>query len=61
MQPRSALRVIPILSMNESCDSTAGDMEVDFPMVDKDTILLGINNRIYTLKRLTKIGFVGTI
>src|SRR5262249_22791013 len=40
-----------IVSMNEGCDSRPGDMELDFPMVDKDTILLGINNRIYTLKR----------
>ncbi len=41
-----------ITTMNESCDSPTGDMELDFPMVDKETILLGLNNMIYTLKRV---------
>jgi hypothetical protein len=41
-----------ISSVNVSCDWSVGDMELDFPMVDKDTILLGINNRIYTLRRI---------
>jgi hypothetical protein len=40
-----------ITTMNESCDSSSGDMELDFPMVDRNTILLGLNNMIYTLKR----------
>ena len=41
-----------ITTMNESCDSKTGDMELDFPMVDEGTILLGLNNMIYTLKRV---------
>jgi hypothetical protein len=41
-----------IVSLNEACDSIAGDMELDFPMIDNDTILLGLNNMIYTLKRV---------
>ena len=43
-----------IVSMNEGCDSSAGDMELDFPMVNNSTILLGINNCIYTLKRVAQ-------
>jgi hypothetical protein len=41
-----------ILSLNEGCRSSTGDMELDFPMVDQDTLLLGLNNMVYTLKRL---------
>jgi hypothetical protein len=40
-----------IVSLNLGCDSKDGDLEFDFPMVDQDTILLGLNNMIYTLKR----------
>ena len=40
-----------IVTMHESCDSSTGDMYLDFHMVDHSTILLGINGRIYTLKR----------
>jgi hypothetical protein len=40
-----------IVSLNEGCDTKDGDLEFDFPMVDDDTILLGLNNMIYTLKR----------
>ena len=43
-----------IVSLSESCDTKDGDLEFDFPMVDQDTILLGLNNMIYTLKRLAK-------
>ena len=41
-----------IVSLNEGCDTKDGDLEFDFPMVDQDTILLGLNNMIYTLKRV---------
>jgi hypothetical protein len=41
-----------IVTMNEGCDVKTGDMALDFPMVDQDTILLGLNNMIYTLKRV---------
>jgi hypothetical protein len=41
----------PITTMNQGCESSTGDLELDFPMVDDDTILLGLNNMIYTLKR----------
>jgi hypothetical protein len=40
-----------IVSLSLSCDSKDSDLEFDFPMVDQDTILLGLNNMIYTLKR----------
>jgi hypothetical protein len=40
------------VSLTEGCDSRDGDLEFDFPMVDQDTILLGLNNMIYTLKRV---------
>lgn len=40
-----------IKTMNEACDVETGDMELDFPMVDDDTLLLGMNNMVYTLKR----------
>jgi hypothetical protein len=39
------------VSMFQSCDSIVGDMELNFHMVDHSTILIGINNRIYKLKR----------
>jgi hypothetical protein len=41
-----------IVSLSEGCESKDGDLEFDFPMVDPDTILLGLNNMIYTLKRV---------
>jgi hypothetical protein len=40
-----------IKTLNESCDVSTGDMELDFPMVDSDTLLLGVNSMVYTLKR----------
>ena len=41
-----------ILVLEVGCASSTGDMELSFPMVDNDTILLGLNNRVYSLKRL---------
>lgn len=40
-----------IETLNIGCNSKSGDMELDFPMVDRDTLLLGLNNMVYTLKR----------
>jgi hypothetical protein len=40
-----------IESLNVGCNSNSGDMELDFPMVDRDTLLLGFNNMVYTLNR----------
>ncbi|MDP3740647.1 MAG: hypothetical protein Q8R02_24890 [Hyphomonadaceae bacterium] len=37
--------------LNFSCTSGGADVSLDFPMVDDDTILLGLDNMIYTLKR----------
>lgn len=41
-----------IASLNVGCTSSAGDMELDFPMVNHDTLLLGLNNMIYSLERV---------
>ena len=40
-----------ITRMNLSCTDDARDVSLDFPMVDDNTILLGLDNMIYTLKR----------
>jgi hypothetical protein len=40
-----------IVSLSLGCESRDGSLEFDFPMVDRDTILLGVGNMIYTLKR----------
>jgi hypothetical protein len=40
-----------ITQMNLSCTDDDKDVSLDFPMVDDDTILLGLDNLIYTLKR----------
>jgi len=40
-----------ITTMNFSCASDANDVEVDFPMVDDNTIMLGLDNMLYTFKR----------
>jgi hypothetical protein len=40
-----------ITRMNLSCTDDNKDVSLDFPMVDDDTILLGLDNMIYTLKR----------
>lgn len=37
--------------LNLTCNSGAADVSLDFPMTDDDTILLGLDNMIYTLKR----------
>ena len=37
--------------LNFSCTSGGADVSLDFPMVDDNTILLGLDNMIYTLKR----------
>jgi hypothetical protein len=40
-----------ISRMNLSCTDDNKDVSLDFPMVDDNTILLGLDNMIYTLKR----------
>lgn len=40
-----------ITKMNLSCTDDNKDVSLDFPMVDDNTILLGLDNMIYTLKR----------
>lgn len=40
-----------IESLNVSCSLNDRDVSLDFPMVSDDTILLGLDNMIYTLKR----------
>lgn len=40
-----------ITRLNLSCTDDNRDVSLDFPMVDDDTILLGLDNLIYTLKR----------
>jgi hypothetical protein len=42
-----------ILTLNQGCQSSTGDLELIFHRVDDDTILLGLDNMIYTLKRVT--------
>lgn len=40
-----------IIVMSFTCASGAGDVSLDFPMRDDDTIMLGLDNMIYTYKR----------
>lgn len=40
-----------ITELNLSCTGDGRDVSLSFPMVDEDTILLGLDNMIYTLKR----------
>jgi hypothetical protein len=40
-----------ISTMNLSCSENGGDVSLDFAMADDNTILLGLDNMIYTLKR----------
>jgi hypothetical protein len=40
-----------IVSANEGCMSIDADIEMDFPMIDNDTIVFGLNNVVYTMKR----------
>lgn len=40
-----------ITRMNFSCTDDNRNVSLDFPMVDDNTILLGLDNMIYTLKR----------
>ena len=37
--------------MSFSCESGGGDVSLDFPMLDDNTIMLGLDNVIYTLTR----------
>jgi hypothetical protein len=40
-----------ITVMNLSCESGGADVSLDFPMLDDNTIMLGLDNVIYTLTR----------
>ena len=40
-----------VTQLNYNCTDDNKDVSLDFPMVDDDTILLGLDNMIYTLKR----------
>jgi hypothetical protein len=40
-----------VSTLNLSCTENGADVSLDFPMVDENTILLGLDNMIYTLKR----------
>lgn len=42
-----------IVTMSFACASGTGDVSLDFPMLDDNTVLLGLSNRIYTYKRAT--------
>ena len=37
--------------MSFSCQSGTGDFLADFPMLDDATIMLGLDNVLYTFKR----------
>ena len=37
--------------LHQGCASSTGDLELQFVKVDDDTLLLGLDNMIYTLKR----------
>jgi hypothetical protein len=40
-----------ILSLNLSCTQDNTDVSLDFAMADDATVMLGLDNMIYTLKR----------
>lgn len=40
-----------ITTMSYSCASGAADISLDFPMLDEDQIMLGLDNVIYTFER----------
>lgn len=40
-----------ITTMNFTCSENARDVSLDFPMIDDDTIMLGLDNVLYTFKR----------
>ena len=40
-----------IMSLNEGCVSSQADFDMDFAMVDPDTLVFALNNVVYRLKR----------
>ena len=40
--------------MSYSCTSGGADISLDFPMLDDDQIMLGLDNVIYTFQRTSK-------
>ncbi len=41
-----------ITTMTFTCAEGTGDVSLNFPMIDGDTIMLGLDNVLYTLKRV---------
>ena len=41
-----------ITTMTFTCADGPGDVSLNFPMIDDDTIMLGLDNVLYTLKRV---------
>ncbi len=53
--PRDALALgftsPDVIVVSFSCQSGTGDFLLDFPMIDDNTIMLGLDNLLYTFKR----------
>jgi hypothetical protein len=45
------ITALDITSLTYSCEDNSATVSLDFPMVDDDTILLGLDNVVYTFKR----------
>lgn len=43
-----------ITTMSYSCTSGGADVSLDFPMLDEDQIMLGLDNVIYTFQRTSR-------
>ena len=45
------LTALDITSLTYSCEDNSATASLDFPMLDDNTILLGLDNMVYTFKR----------
>jgi hypothetical protein len=45
------ITALDITSLTYGCEDNTASISLDFPMVDDDTILLGLDNVLYTFKR----------
>jgi len=45
------LTALDITSLTYSCEDNSATVSLDFPMLDDNTILLGLDNMVYTFKR----------
>lgn len=43
-----------VTSLNYTCVIGTGDVSLDFPMINDDTIMLGLDNVLYTFQRTSK-------